>query len=285
MVKSGTSYALYQFAQILRTNPRFERLKFHRSLSPYSTKDASYNLVNEAFENNVIVGPFLYCNYGFTVQIIRSDTNPLKILKKLEDNHDTSVTHAIALSGDDKLMLIKKGGNQLTYADAPEPSFVPEMNLNEFTFSKIGKLKRDPFPENWNLMDWKTFHAMRNPRKSFVEIGRKIGATWATARRHYLRILEDCKSVTAFYPKGYSGYNRVFITFNTKYELGVKESLEKLDRSSYLWKFDDTLILILFVDDYNGTCERFNVLEEIGMIHDLRVSIPIRYYMPPTILE
>lgn len=89
-----------------------------------------------------------------------------------------------------------------------------------------------------------------------------------------------CKSLVAFFPRGYSGYARLLVTFKTKYETGLKESLEKLDRSSYLWKFNDTIILILFVDDYNGTCEQFNVLEEIGMIHDLRVSIPIRYYEP-----
>jgi len=82
MAKPGKSYALYQFAKVLRTNPRYERLKFHRFLSPYKTKDASYNFVNRAFDRNIIVGPFLYCNYGFTVSIVRDDVNPLKILRK-----------------------------------------------------------------------------------------------------------------------------------------------------------------------------------------------------------
>ena len=285
MVKPGRLYALYQFAHVLRTNPRYERLKFHRSFSPYKTKDASYDLVEQAFNDSLIVGPFLYCNYGFSVKILRDDVNPLKVLKDLENEGTSPITHAIALSGDDTLLLISKGGNQLSYADAIEPSFTPELDLVNFTFSTVGNLGKDPFPETWNSRDWDVFHAMRNPRQSFVDVGKRLGVTWATVRRHYLRILEDCKSVVGFYPRGYKGYARLFITFKTKYEIGLKESLEKLDRSSYLWKFDDTIILILFVDDYNGTCERFTVLEEIGMIHDLRASIPIRYYLPTTILE
>lgn len=285
MVKSGKLYALHQFAEILNTNPRYENLKFHKSLSPYKTKDASYKLVRQAFENNIIVGPFLYCNYGFKVDIIRDDINPLKILRDLESENSSIITHAIALSGDDTLLTISKGGNQLMCAEAIFPSFAPKLDLCGLTFSQKGALETDLLPQNWNSLDWEVFHAMRNPRISFMDVGRMLGITWATARRHYLKILKDCKSLVAFYPKGYGGYDRLLVTFKTEYETGLRESLGKLDRSSYLWKFDDTIILILFVDDYNGTCERFTVLEEMGMIHDLRISVPIRYYVPPSILE
>lgn len=283
MAKSGNLYALYQFARVLSINPRYKNLKFHKALSPYKTKDASYKLAKRAFERNIIVGPFLYCNYGFTVNIVRDDMNPLKTLKDLKN--EKSVTHAIALSGDDTLLVISRGGNQLSYADAIFPSFTAGLDLCNFTFSKEGTLEKDPFPREWSPLDRDVFNAMRDPRVSFVDVGRILGVTWATARRHYMKIIEDCKSLVAFYPRGYGGYARLLVTFKTKYETGLKESLEKLDRSSYLWKFDDTIILILFVDDYNGTCEQFNVLEERGMIHNLRISIPIRYYEPEINLD
>jgi hypothetical protein len=66
-----------------------------------------------------------------------------------------------------------------------------------------------------------------------------ISRNWK--RRNYLKILKDCKSLVAFYPKGYSDYNRLLVTFKTEYETGLRESLGKLDRSSYLWKSDDTI--------------------------------------------
>ncbi len=280
MIKPGKLYALYQFYLSLVDDPRTDFSDFHKTKSPYRSKDGTYNFLNKAFAENVIVGPFLWCNYGFSVSLVKKSINPLKVIRKLKEEESPSITHAIALSGDYSLLQITRGGNQLSYAEAIKPSFPAQMSLENLSFSKKGVLPKDPSPGSWNEMDWKVFHAMRNPRISFVEAGRRVGTSWITVKRHYDKIVNECKSFTAFFPKGYDNYESLLVTFKTKYEIGMKESLEKVDRSSYLWKFDDMIILILFVDDYNRTVNRFTELEENGMIHKLRASIPIRYYEP-----
>lgn len=280
MVKPGKLYSIYQFYQELTVNPRFEYLKFHKKYKPYRSKDATYKLLNSAFDENIIVGPFLFCNYGFTLELLKENLNPLKTLRNLEKGENLRVTHAIALSGDHTLLSINKGGRELVCAESIIPTFESKMELEHFNFTEIGKLGSDDFPQKWTEEDWQVFDAMRNPRIPFVKVARTLDVSWITIKRRYEKIINDCKTLVAFFPKSYSGYARLLVAFKTKYETGVKKSLELLDRSTYLWKFKDMLVLILFVDDYNRVCERFNELEEIGMIHDLCASIPIRYYEP-----
>lgn len=280
MPKVGTSHAVYKFYETLLKDPRFCVTKFHKTLSPYKHRDTSAYLINSVFKANIIVGPFLYCNYGFSVELHEENKNPLKLLRELERTNDPTITHAMALTGDHTLLIIRKGGNEITFAEAIKPSFVESMKLENFDFSEKGNLPVDPLPDSWNELDWKVFHAMRNPRISFWKASGKVGVSWMTVKRRYEKILKGCKVLAAYFPLGYNGYPRLLVTLKTLYEKGLRESLQKLDRSSYLWKFNDTIILILFVDDYNRTCERFSELEEIGMVHDLRMSIPIRFFEP-----
>ena len=83
-----------------------------------------------------------------------------------------------------------------------------------------------------------------------------------------------------FFPKGYKGYERLLLTFRTEYEVGLYDALKKLDRTSFLWKVQDFIMLILFVDHYCATVRKFKELEENGLIRDLKVSIPNRHYTP-----
>jgi hypothetical protein len=57
------------------------------------------------------------------------------------------------------------------------------------------------------------------------------------------RVLDDS---LVFFPFGYSGYNKLFVTPRTKYEVRLVKALRKLDRTTYLWKSNDTIILSLF---------------------------------------
>ena len=66
------------------------------------------------------------------------------------------------------------------------------------------------------------------------------------------------------------------ITLKTDYEIGILSELKKLNRSSYVYKFDETLILTLFFDRHLEI-DSFLKLHKKGLIHDLRVSYPLRF--------
>ena len=74
-----------------------------------------------------------------------------------------------------------------------------------------------------------------------------------------------------------------FLIFSkTKYKIGVLRALKKLNRTFYLYKAEDILIVGLFLEPipgfYESSADHFAYLEEIGMIHDLHVSIPLDYH-------
>jgi hypothetical protein len=78
-----------------------------------------------------------------------------------------------------------------------------------------------------------------------------------------------------FYPLGYSQYDPLLVTFRTGYETGVRKFLTGLDRSSWLFKVDDMLILYLFQTHINLTCLKFAEINDMGITEDFRVGIPL----------
>jgi hypothetical protein len=203
--------------------------------------------------------------------------SPLRLLE--ERKKDPSVIRAVALGGDYSFLQFSEGASELNYAEAVKPSFPGKIHVEDLTFDREGYLDPDPYPHGWDNMDWKVYSAMRDPTVSYREVGNTLGVSWMTVKRHFEKIMKDCKVMMAFFPEGYRGYDQVLFTFETTYEIGLKEALEKIDRSSYLWKYNDTIILTLFVDKYNDTCEHFKELEENGVIHGLRISIPMKHYV------
>ena len=118
---------------------------------------------------------------------------------------------------------------------------------------------------------------MRDPTVSYWEVSQSLEGSWQTVKRHYKKILKDCKVWAAFYPHGYRYYSQALLTFKTEYEVGLREELSMLDRSSFLFKFDNTLILHLFYDN-SIQHYAFSRLKKEGKIHDLHVSIPVRHF-------
>jgi hypothetical protein len=123
---------------------------------------------------------------------------------------------------------------------------------------------------------------MRDASTSFGKVGGKLGVPWQTVRDHFNKIVDDCKPWIIFLPKGYDNYQQAYLMFKTDYEVGLREELQKLDRTSIIWKFNDTILLHLFLDETLFKLHRhyqnfFNLKKE-GIIHDLHVSIPIGWY-------
>ena len=130
-------------------------------------------------------------------------------------------------------------------------------------------------PGNWDELDWRIYTERKDPTRSSVKIGENLGVTFTTVMTRYKKILKDCGIWIPFFPNGYSKYIPYVITLRTDYETGILSELKKLDRSSYVYKFEETLILTLFFDGHLEI-DSFLKLHKKGLIHDLRVSYPLR---------
>lgn len=278
MKKIDRLNAIYRFHNAYLQKPRISGREIHKKYSPYRCRETTLSAIDDALKNQILIGPYIYCNRRESVTILKNVDNPLDLLEEKEK--DPLTTYAVALCGYYSFLLfsLDNAPHKLTYAEIINPSFPARMRLEELTFDRAGNLEPDPLPDSWSECDWEVYHKMRDPSIPYLKVGEELGISFMTVKRHFEKILKSCKPMIAFFPRGYRGYSKVFLTLQTEYEVGLREALEKLDRSSYLKKVDNTLMLTLFVDDYNAACERFKVIEKKGMIHNVRVSVPIRYY-------
>lgn len=265
------------FCARLYKKPRFPPSRFHKE-SPYSRKQTTTSIIHKAFQKRVIIGPYLYCNSNIEVELISDLENPLKYWEDHKDN--PGVNMCLALEGDWSYICFKKGASMLEYASTPLPSYPRFCKIDNIYFEEKGELPRDLYPHGWDEREWEVYNAMGEPRKrTYRELEKELGMSMFTVREYYLRILKQCKTLVCFFPKSFEGYQYVLFTFKTKYEIGLEKALSKLDRTTYLYKFNGLIILQMQVDpgaqEYNKTTARFGELKEMGIIHDLRVSVPI----------
>lgn len=276
MVESGRIDTVYQFFLAYIDDPRISKMELHRGFSSYKTKDATYGLLETARKEQILVGPKIWCNSGFDVELIeKTEKDPLDLYD--EFTQDPSVTYIMALEGAFSFLLFRKGASRMKFAEAVKPSYPAKSNIEEIRLEKSGELPQDPYPHGWNEKDWSVYDHMRDPTVAYWQVGQALEDSWQTIKRHYKKIEKDCKVWMAFYPHGYRYYSQALLTFKTEYEIGLKEELSMLDRSSFLFKFDNTLILHLFYD-HSIQHYAFSRLEKEGRIHDLHVSIPVRHF-------
>jgi len=274
---------VYRYFLECLNNPRIPLTDFFKIQNAYSSENPLRALLNEAFEKRIISRPEIFCNLGVSVELQKNSENQLELLK--ECKQDPNTTYAIALCGDWSFARIKKGASDLKFADRVVPVYPAEISPQEISFNKDGELETDLYPHGWDEVDWEVYYLMKDPSISYTEAIRKSkkegsGLSRPTVKRHFKKILKDCKLQMNFFPKGYKGYDRIFFTFKTEYEIGLYDSLKRLDRTSFLWKVRDFIILILFVEQYCATVRYFKELEENGLIQDLKVSIPNRHCTP-----
>ncbi len=276
MLTSIQNTTLYAYVSSCVENPRISMREFHKKYSHYKNRAATTQLIESAIQMEIIQGPFLFCNRGFTVDIFKDDRCQADLLDEAED--DPKTTYAMALSGDYSFLRIFRGASTLKYTETIFPSYPAKKTIEEISFDQAGCLPEDLYPHCWDERDWTVYERMRIPQISFREAAKGTGMTWRTFRSTYQKILRDCKILMSFLPLGSSGYQHQLVTFKTKYEIGVREALKSLDRSTYLYKFDDTIMLVLFVENYNKSTKIFREFKETGLIHSFRVSIPTEYY-------
>ena len=276
---------LYKCACALSVDPRISIRKLHENYSHYSNRDATTKLLKRSFELETIVGPYIYCNSGLSVKICtRSEVcDPIGTLQACKK--DLSITRAIALFGEYSFISFKRGEADLNYAEVVKPAFEKNLMLENIKLVKKGKLPSDPFPQDWDDLDWQIYHLMRNPRVSFAKVsgiikqGKKFDVSWKTIEIRFKNLLKDCKVFVSFFPRGLSSYSQTFLTFTTDFENDLKRELENLDRSTYLYRVKDTILLNLFLD--NNIHHRIFVdFEKKGLIQDLHVSIPLYWWRP-----
>jgi hypothetical protein len=249
----------------------------------YQSIDGVYSLIRNALKLHIIFPPEIFCNTGLSVELLKPCGNQLELLK--ECRNDSKTTYAIALCGDWDFIRVRKGASDIKFADRVIPTYPSYIAPHEISFDKEGKLKEDLYPHGWDEIDWEVYYLMKNPSISYTHAIREskkngMGLARETIKAHFEKILKDCKIHMSFFPKGYRGYEQIFLTFRTEYEVGLYDALKKLDRTSLLWKVQDFIVLILFVDHYCATVRNFKELEENGLIRDLKVSIPNRHYTP-----
>lgn len=286
MLPPGKLEYLYAFYSLRLEDPRYPVNKFHRLYRPFRAQDSTARLVKEGYDNSIIMGPFLYCNHGISVEIFKDERNPLREIEKLK--RDPSIFRIIALCGDHSFVVFSKGASILKYTEAIK-SCSPTQKV-EFSFNNMepiisenkGDLPVDPYPHGWDELDWKVYDLMGDAVLTpFLQVGEELGVSWKTASNHYKKVLESCKVLCCFFPFGYAGYSRLLFTFETEYEVGVRKMLALLDRTSYLYKFDNKLVVILFLDSQetvNEMPKKFLELEEIGLIHHFNASIPVQFW-------
>jgi len=277
MKKVEKKKAMYSFYPHIVRNPRITYRNLH-SYSPYNSEYGTTQFVKELFENLNFVGPYLYCNIGISVDLIRNLDKPLAFLE--EKSKEKDVTHVSALMGDYSAIVFRKGASMLNYAE----HIVPLLNgkgPEDIYFEEGEPLCSDPYPHGWSETDWLVYDAMRKPRNQyFWKIGKEIGLSSQAVRDHYYSIIKSCKVHLSLFPDGYYNYSQLLLTFRTKYETGLKKELEKLDRTSYLFRCNDVIILVLFIDSkvYGDPCRMFKEMEETGIVYGLEASIPIEFH-------
>lgn len=275
---------LLNFCKMAKSDPRIEHSTFHKKYHPYTRRQSTADLINAAYHHRIITGPVIYSNIGIDVRITNDIDDPLGYLDEVEKDEKTTL--AYALQGDWSFIQFRYGASTLKYADLILPhsfpnscKFIDDIRIKEHK----GKIPEDPYPHGWTDEHWNVYWTLRNPRAlTFRDASEKIGISWTSVKKYYLEVLKQCKVHVGFFPQEKDGYSHQLITFRTDYEISIVRALENLDRTTYIYKTQEMVILILFLIprpfDFNISTNFFKEIEENGYIQDLRVCIPRKWH-------
>lgn len=277
--KKRVQYALYlKYLENPRVRTR-DLFKVVGTLNNWKRMRSAQAVIDTAFNEKVLLGPYLYCNPGVRATLFLNEERRKGEEKAKESS---TILDMEFLGFYSYIVFSRENKGNLHYAELTRPSFPAKVILEQpFTGERefstgngTRKLVKDPIP-HWDDFDWKVFHAMRNPRHSFLTAARELHVSWKVVKERFEEIVKECKVFMGFFPSGYSKYERLLLTFRTKYESQMREWLSKLDRSVYLFKVDDTLVVYLFTTHANEACLKFCQMEYTGIIRNFRVAFPV----------
>lgn len=230
------------------------------------------------------MGPWLFALQDVSVDLIPYQNAP--VLDVLEEKkRDNSVFNSVVLVGSFSMITFRRTKEEpntftrLRYAESiiPKPSVPGNAGGIDPSIHEPEKLPEMHKPVRWDDMDWGIYYRMRNPNESSSRVASELHISYKTVLNRFYRIQKDCTIWMCFFPRGYEYYKQFLVTLETDYEIGFRKELQKLDRSSYIYKIGDLLLLHLFLDMSTDLCFLLD-LEKRGVIHSLSVSVPLKYY-------
>lgn len=275
MVKTGEKEILYRFFSLYQERARVKLSTFHKSQDRYKNPTSTAKLLTRAKRNRIIIGPSIFCNFGVEIDLLKNVKDPYGLFLKLRKA--PTVTSLVTFLGEHSLLLFRLGASMLKYAEPVRPTYPSKFRVRDLEPKEVGQLTPDKFPSSWDDLDWDIYNSMRNPNVSFPGVAGELGVTWKTVRERFYRMLNECKIWTEFFPRGKPAYSQVFLTFKTDFEVDLRNQLQKLNRTSILYKVGDTILLTLYLLN-NLEMYSFLKLEKKGLIRDLEVSIPVIYW-------
>ena len=274
---------LLNYCNAVRQKPKMPISEIHKKYSSYSRTKSVTDILNKAYKEKVVTGPFLFANSGIEVSLVNDIDNPREFFEKCKKDERTTL--AVVSHGNWPIFLCRSGANTLQHHDSilPNNGRISDKQVEKIFFEEKGELPLDPYPHGWLDWHWKTYYCMKSPRQiTFREAGEKMGLSWVRVREYFLEVLEQCKVITTFFPLGAEAYSPLLVTFKTGYETGLVKGLKTLNRTTYLYKAENTLILLIGINPIpraqNHLTNEFQRLEEIGLISDLHISTPYDWW-------
>ncbi len=274
---------LLDYCKAMKIDPRMSYAQFHKKYSYYDRRQSTIDLINKAYRKKVVIGPDLYANVGIEIEFFEDLNDPLAFLDKCEKDNETTL--AFALHGDWSFIRFKYGASMLEFTDSILPYSYSENNffIENISFDEKGKLPRDPYPHRWSDDHWEIYRLMRKPREVKIKnVLKYVEISWETVVKYFYEVCEQCKVISCFFPLGRKGYSLQLVTFKTDYEIGLINALKRLNRTTFVYKANGTIILCLNLIprpfDFNISTKKFFDLEEKGYIRDLHVCTPIDWH-------
>ena len=99
--------------------------RFHNRYHPYNRKQSTIDLINRAFEPQILFRPRIYCLPVLDVELLEYQNMPLFDLFE-ERKKDSNVMYMMALTGTYSLLIFFKGSKKrLSYIECTIPSIPP----------------------------------------------------------------------------------------------------------------------------------------------------------------
>ena len=268
---------LYNYVQYCITTKDVRHLRFHNKYKPFSRKQSTFRVLKNALNNKIIFSPRLFCIQKVEIELL-GHRDSLLVEQFENASKSESTYYAVLLVGSHSLLSFSKSNAEtnLKYAECIMPTYPSKKKISEINpcLYEPEKLPVMEPPFHWTPFDWEVYTKRNDPLVSSVKLGEELGTSHMTILDTYHRILEDCTIWIPFFPLGYDNYAKYFISFKTDFETGFIEELKKIDRSSYIYKINDTILLNLFFEK-DLKIDSIMMLEKKGIIHELRVSYPI----------